>query len=125
MQIMFQTPDIPTEALELMVKKTVRLAYQEMVEKRGIARIELLTFAWINVPIIMNETQEIVAYVATWEGGKVSVCMVGEGDWLTLAGIEDEGDPPPVLADEREKMALQLFLKYHEADAAASRGNND
>ena len=74
--------------------------------------MELLTFASTNNPIVNNETGKFVAYVANWEGGKVSVCMVGDGDWLTLAGIEDA---PPVAGET----ALQLFLKYREADAAA------
>ena len=113
MQFVLQIPDMPVEAFHLMVQKTVRQSYQEMVERGGITRIELLTFAWVTVPIVRNDTKEIDAYVSTWEDGKVSVCMVGEGDWLTLAGIEDQGDPPPALAGEWEKTALQLFLKYH------------
>ncbi len=106
--------DIPLEAFQLMLDRSPKQVYQDMLKKRGISRLELLTFAVINTPIIGNQTGETVGYVSVLSQG-VSVCS-GVGDWLDLIGTEDAAAflglwENGLWQDE----AVRLFTKYHAA----------
>jgi len=116
---------IPVEAFQLMIDKNAKDVYRDMMDKRGIPRLELLTFALINTPIVRNEDGETVAWVSVWrEGslGTVSVCTA-QGDWLDLIAVEDA--PVEFAKLWRDDLwpdeAVRLFMKYHAAadDAAA------
>lgn len=124
MSTSFIMPDIPVEAVQLMIDKAPSQVYREMLTNRGISRLELFTFGMVTTPIIRNEDGERVAYVSVWpqgDMGMVSICE-GQGDWFDLVGIEDAAAFPEMWQrglwpDE----AVRLFMKYHAAtdDAAA------
>ncbi|HNT78174.1 MAG TPA: hypothetical protein PKH77_24435 [Anaerolineae bacterium] len=75
-----------------------------LLETRQISRDDLLTYGFLNVPIIRDADRMVVAYVVYWTNRWLTVC-VGEGEQLSLAGAE-KGNVPS------SEQCLALFHKH-------------
>lgn len=66
-----------------MSSKSPTAAYLEMIERRQLPLLELLTFGMINTPISEGATfnaDRIVAYISLWENGHTTLCAVAGDD---------------------------------------------
>ncbi len=79
------TMQIPAAAFDAMTTQAPSLAYESLIRDGATPLINILTFGFINTPIINASTGIIVAYVTLWEYESVTVCRV-DGDSATLIG---------------------------------------
>ena len=76
---------VPIDAVITMGAKTLVEVYSQLMSTEQSNLIDVLTFCYVNTPIIENATGKLVAYVTYWITGVVTVCRVN-GEQVALLG---------------------------------------
>lgn len=93
------------QALVVIATKTLSEVSYNLLTQRSAPLIDVLTYGFVNTPIIHNATGEIIAYVTYWEDRHITVCRL-TGDILHLLGVEEFTHWPSL------KECEALFCKY-------------
>lgn len=98
---------IPIDAVIAMGTKTLEQVYSQLMSTQSAALIDVLTFGYVNTPIIENATGRLEAYVTYWITGVVTVCKV-EGEQCHLLGSRPWDHAPSKAECEN------LFCQYRK-----------